>query len=640
VAITYKSQGAGGGTEVQATQLGLACPATVDANDVLIAHLNATALAWSPTGPGGGWELLYGPANMGTGTAVGRSWVYGKLAAGTEDGATVNFGVGVSTEGRWGRIYSFAGYVSGALTDVVPAASFTDTPTETSIPLPTVTTSEAGALAVALLAQDDNNAFAAAGAVTGGTWAEPVAEFVSTTLGPQGVICGIQTCTPTADPGTVTGGTANATADEGSTIGFEIRDSALPTGSYEIHTRTTAGSSGTSHAVLLPDGSNVSGRLVWVIFSAENTVTWPSGWTEFFAGSTTSTVLRAAYRFIDGTEGFDGTDDSITVTTSSAVLSNAHAYLSKSGHHASTAPEAATAATGSGANANSPTFDPAGWASEETLWVPAAAYRFGANFTGAPTNYTGLLSLNGGDSNAPLGSARRALTASSEDPGTFTSDDGGAWVSTTIAIRPAAAGGGPVALDGTGEMVVEADGDLAVARPLAGSAEVVLEGDGQLTVTGAVVALDGTTGIIVEVFALSASLRVARAIDGQAEVVVGASGNLVVAQALTGQTVVVVESDGELTVTAGGSVVALDGTAEIVLGDAAVLAMVVGLDGQTEVAIDTGTAELGVPQSVALEGQAEIVFDTADSNFRWRPETGGQRRRGWPRYANRRPGWG
>jgi hypothetical protein len=432
-------------------------------------------------------------------------------------------------------------------------------------------------------------------------------------------------------------------------------------GSFTVLTRKSPQSTAvTSHPVLLPQGSNVAGKRVQIWFACESaSVVWPAGWTEIGSeDSTTATVLSIGERIIDGTEGFDGDDDSITVTTGTASLSNAHAYQI-TGSHASAAAEKATAATGSGANVNPPSLDPS-WASEETLFITGGAYRFNSSFTAAPTNYTNVLSLSGGDTNAPLGTARRVVTATSDDPGTFTSADGGAWVAQTVAVR-VGAGGGPVALDGDSEVVVEADGDLAVARPLdgsagvivetdgdlavarplAGSAEVVLEGDGELTVSaGGVVALDGTTGIIVEVFALSASLRVARAIDGQAEVVVGVSGNLVVAQALTGQTVVVVESDGELTVTAGGSVVALDGTAEIVLGDAAVLAMVVGLDGQTEVAIDTGTAELGVPQSVALEGQAEIVFDTADSNFRWRPETGGQRRRGWPRYANRRPGWG
>jgi len=229
VAISYLSAGAGSGTETTGVALAPVCPATVTANAILIAHVTYLDITTVPTTPStpGVWTLLYGPANLGTGTAVGRSWVFGKIADGSEDGVGVNCGTQGGATGRYGRVYSFDGYVSGTLAQIIPTASFSDIPTETSIPLPTVTTTKAGALAVALLTQDDNNSFAAAGAVTGGTWAEPVAEFVSTTIGAQGCVCGIQTCTPTANPGTVTGGTANATADEGSTIGFQILDSPL-----------------------------------------------------------------------------------------------------------------------------------------------------------------------------------------------------------------------------------------------------------------------------------------------------------------------------------------------------------------------------------------------------------------------------
>jgi hypothetical protein len=231
VAITYLSAGAGAGTETSGAQLALVCPASIVAGAILIAHvtwLDITSVPVDPSGGAGGtWVNLYGPANLGTGTAVGRSWVYGKIADGGEDSATINFGTQGGTAGRYGRIYSFDGYVSGTLAQIIPAASFSDIPTETSIPLPTVTTTKAGALAVALLTQDDNNALAAATGESGGSWTEPVAEFVSTTIGAQGCVAGIQVCTPTADPGTVTGGTANATADEGSSIGFQILDSPL-----------------------------------------------------------------------------------------------------------------------------------------------------------------------------------------------------------------------------------------------------------------------------------------------------------------------------------------------------------------------------------------------------------------------------
>jgi hypothetical protein len=222
MAIAYGSQGDGGGTESNGASLDLACPASVAANDILIAHVTFEGLTNAPSTPSG-WTKLYGPAKLGNATAVGRSWVFGKLADGTEDGSTIGFGSHANTSGRYGRIYSFTGYTSGTITEIT--TSWNDLPSEGSIPLPGVATLASGGLAVALLVQDDNNSFAAAGAVTGGTWAEPVAEFVSASLGAQGCIVGIQTSTPTGDPGKISGGTANATADEGSSIGFAIHAS-------------------------------------------------------------------------------------------------------------------------------------------------------------------------------------------------------------------------------------------------------------------------------------------------------------------------------------------------------------------------------------------------------------------------------
>ena len=246
MAITYKSQGAGAETEVNGAQLACVCPAVIAANDILLAHLIWLDDVSQPTDPSG-WTRLYTSsglgAALGTGTPVGRSYVYGKLAVGTEDGTTVNFGTAGGTAGRFGRIYSFAGYVSGSIQGVIPTASFSDIPKEDDPGLPTVTTTIAGALAIALIAQDDNNALAAGGAQTGGTWAEGVAEFVSTTVGAQGGVCQIQTCTPTANPGTVTGGVLTTVTDESSTIGFEIRPSVVATGAdgASVGTSTVSG---------------------------------------------------------------------------------------------------------------------------------------------------------------------------------------------------------------------------------------------------------------------------------------------------------------------------------------------------------------------------------------------------------------
>ena len=90
MAIAYSSQGAGAGTESNGASLDLVCQATVNANDILIAHVIHTGTTTAPSTPAN-WSLLYGPADVGT-TTTARHWCFGKLADGSEDGATISFG--------------------------------------------------------------------------------------------------------------------------------------------------------------------------------------------------------------------------------------------------------------------------------------------------------------------------------------------------------------------------------------------------------------------------------------------------------------------------------------------------------------------------------------------------------------------
>ncbi len=223
--IAYKSAGAGAATEVNGTNLTPAAPATVDAGDILIAHivvLNATSQLSTPAG----WTLLFGPSGLGTHTPTGRAWAYGKIADGSEDGAAIDFGSLASTVGRLGRIYSFSGYSSGTINDVVSSASFKGDVSETDPYIDPVTTTVSGAKAIALVSQDDNNTHAALGVVTGGTWAESVTDYTDTAVGAQGAALQLQVGTPTANPGTIAGGIVTGTDDEANTITFEIRSNA------------------------------------------------------------------------------------------------------------------------------------------------------------------------------------------------------------------------------------------------------------------------------------------------------------------------------------------------------------------------------------------------------------------------------
>lgn len=215
MAIAYKSQGAGASTETSGAALSPLCPAVVDANDILIAHVFWESNVTSPSTPSG-WTLLSGPHLIET--SVARHWVFGKIAAGTEDGAAVAFGTPAVTTQRAARVYSFSGWVSGTITELV--TDFSHQSHATDPQMPSVTTTRTGAMAVSLVAQNDNNAFVNATGETGGDWVEAVAEY-TVALTP-GFSLGIQTCIPTANPGTVSGGTIATTNDPCGVIGFQI----------------------------------------------------------------------------------------------------------------------------------------------------------------------------------------------------------------------------------------------------------------------------------------------------------------------------------------------------------------------------------------------------------------------------------
>ena len=226
MSIAYKSAGTGATTEASGGDLAPTCPATVDAGDILIAHVGYEGTATTPSTPSG-WALLSGPHVI---ESAHRHWIFGKIAAGTEDGAAISFGTPAVTTMRTGRIYSFSGRVGGTITALVPAASFAHLSHGTDPQMPTVTTTKAGALAVACTFQLDDNPQASATGESGGDWAEISAghEYVQSATTPDSCLH-IQVCTPTADPGTVTGGTVATLNDPCGVIGFQIMDDATTT---------------------------------------------------------------------------------------------------------------------------------------------------------------------------------------------------------------------------------------------------------------------------------------------------------------------------------------------------------------------------------------------------------------------------
>src|SRR3990172_9573385 len=201
-------------------------------------------------------------------------------------------------------------------------------------------------------------------------------------------------------------------------------------------------SNASSITVLLTDSSNVSGYLVIIFVTKDGTgaMSWPAGWTELDEGPDGSDLSRSAcrYRILDGTEGFDGVDDSITVSNGSEQW--AASVITLSAWHGSTAPELAVATKTSGTDADPPLLNPGAWGTEQTLWIVYAGVDGPNGIDGWPTNYTGNQhgdETTSGSSACGHGFATRTNATAPEKPGSFTHPNAPSR-SYTVAVRPSA----------------------------------------------------------------------------------------------------------------------------------------------------------------------------------------------------------
>jgi len=211
-------------------------------------------------------------------------------------------------------------------------------------------------------------------------------------------------------------------------------------GTTDFHSSSAA----TSTVITLPDGSNVSGRLLIIAFNLDGVTAlgWPGSptvFTDLNSGDDGAGRSRAEirYRIVDGGEGWDGTGDTITVTHPSEQRCW-YVWLIDD-WHGTTPPEAA-AATGVNTHPDSPNLDPSGWGTEDTLWI-ALEFNDGADSTTTyPTNYSagqhnGSSSASGGG--VHHGVARRELNAASDNPVAWVdSNSSNSSRAVTIAIRP------------------------------------------------------------------------------------------------------------------------------------------------------------------------------------------------------------
>lgn len=211
----------------------------------------------------------------------------------------------------------------------------------------------------------------------------------------------------------------------------------------ESLTATALDGDATAHLIAMPATVN-DGDLLITILSNDGpaTVTTPANWNLLGSTVHSSNTNRLSnyYKIAVGTEG-GTTVDFVTSVAEEAV---GHVYRI-SNWHGTTPPEIGTAADAASTLPNPPTLTPS-WGAADTLWL--AGYGADATETTSvyPTNYTnGQTDSTPAGGSCTLGSARRELNATSDDPGTFTISASEQWIAQTFAIRPSSA----IALTGT-----------------------------------------------------------------------------------------------------------------------------------------------------------------------------------------------
>jgi hypothetical protein len=207
-------------------------------------------------------------------------------------------------------------------------------------------------------------------------------------------------------------------------------------------TATTNGSTAATDKVCnLPSGI-ASGNLLLLVLrsAAADTHTTPSGWTALFANETDASggdITSCWYRVASGTEG---TTVTVNGTASTKFASLAYRIAA---HDSTTPPAVSTRATGTSTTPNPPALTPGGGA-QDYLWLWMGGWQGEQTSppAGTPTNYTDPIGASSGtagstSTNCRVASARRTLTAASEDPPAWTISVSDVWRAWTVAVFPA-----------------------------------------------------------------------------------------------------------------------------------------------------------------------------------------------------------
>lgn len=195
--------------------------------------------------------------------------------------------------------------------------------------------------------------------------------------------------------------------------------------------KDTLTATGTSHDIAMPPHVTAGWLLIACLSGVVNPNATPSGWTSLSA--------RCFAKIASGSEG--GT--TVNFTTDSNTPYAARVYAIDNWYGDLTDGVAITAsATGSSANPDPDSLNPANWDVENTLWMAIVHHTDTVNTVTLSSVSSGYLE---GSMNGPAGpeagtyvyisTALRRTRASSEDPGTFTLSESGQWRGYTIAVR-------------------------------------------------------------------------------------------------------------------------------------------------------------------------------------------------------------
>ena len=213
-------------------------------------------------------------------------------------------------------------------------------------------------------------------------------------------------------------------------------EASLHTGDFHrgVFGQASTGSTGTSHSILLPDGADIVGRAMLIVIGHDNNTPVDLaadlvalGYTQLAGDSWPPDYdWDILWRVIDGTEPYDGIDDTIELTTASTtdVVTIALLFDIVYGGGVGAFWDSIVAFS-----ANPGSLDPSWATTESAFWLTALLAD--AVITGDPTGYTMYGNAIGGSLH--FRASGKYDDSVTEDPSTYTS--AGAILCWTIVIR-------------------------------------------------------------------------------------------------------------------------------------------------------------------------------------------------------------